>query len=99
MARWVIGEVLGIRTVPITYAVEGKRRSVAIPDIMTLAVHPVPSAMGEDAEMVAANAHPFAPAGVMMAVGEAGSSWADWNLRWDNSGRNGHYAPVHWANG
>lgn len=94
----LIGEVLGIKTVPITYAVEGKRRSVVIPDIMNLAVHPVPSAMGEDAEMVAANAHPFAPTGVVMAVGETGSTWSDYGLTWDNSGRNGHYAPVQWSN-
>lgn len=95
----LIGDVLGIRTVPITYAVEGKRRSVEIPDVMHLAVQPVPSAMGEDAEMVASNAHPFAPAGVVMAVGDPGSTWSDYGMTWDNSGRNGHYAPVQWANG
>jgi hypothetical protein len=95
----LIGEVLGAKTVPIHYAMEGKRRSVQIPGIMQMAVRPIPSAIGEDAEMVAVNAHPFAPDGVAMAMGEAGSSWADWNLRWDNSGRNGHYARIQWSNG
>ena len=95
----LIGEVLGAKSVPITYAVEGRRRSVEIPGIMQMVVRPIPSAIGEDAEMVAVNAHPFAPAGVVMAMGEAGSSWTDYGLTWDNSGRNGHYAPVHWANG
>jgi hypothetical protein len=94
----LIGEVLGIKTVPIAYAVEGKRHVVTIPDIMNVAVHPLPSAMGEGKEIIAVNAHPFAPAGVVMAVGDENSSWSDYGLTWDNSGRNGYYAPVHWSN-
>jgi hypothetical protein len=94
----LIGKVLGIKTVPIAYQREGNRRSVEIPDIMRLAVRPVPSVMGEDQVMMAVNAHPFAPQGVAMAVGEEGSTWADYELRWDNSGRNGHYAAINWSN-
>jgi hypothetical protein len=94
----LIGEVLGIKMVPISYQREGKRRSVEIPDIMQVAVRPIPSAMGEDKEIVAANAHPFAPEGVAMAVGEDGSIWSDYGLRWDNSGRNGLYAAITWSN-
>jgi len=95
----LVGELLGAKAAPIRYHAEGKRRSVEIPDIMTVAVHPIASAMGEDKEMVAVNAHPFAPDGVVMAVGEAGNTWSDYGLRWDNSGKNGHYAPIHWSNG
>lgn len=95
----LISEVLGVKTVPIRYAVEGKRRSVEIPGIMDLAVRPAASAMGEDKELVAVNAHPFAPEGVAIAVGEPGSTWADYGLRWDNSGKNGHYAAIRWSSG
>lgn len=95
----LIGEVLGVKAVPITYTIDTMRRSVEIPDLMRLAVHPIPSAMGAEAEMVAVNAHPFAPAGVVMAVGDEQNRWADYGMTWDNSGRNGHYAPVHWSNG
>lgn len=94
----LIGEVLGVKSVPIHYAVEGKRRSVEIPGVMSMAVRPVDSAMGEDREMVAVNAHPFAPEGVVMAVGEAGYNLNDYGMRWDNSGKNGHYAPIRWSN-
>ncbi len=94
----LIGEVLGVKAVPITYRREGKRRAVEIPDLMHLAVRATPSVMGEDAEVVATNAHPFAPQGVAMAVGEEGSGWADYGLRWDNSGRNGHYGAITWSN-
>jgi hypothetical protein len=94
----LIGNVLGIKQVPITYRQEGKRRSVEIPNIMHLAVRPVASVMGEDQDIVATNAHPFAPQGVAMAVGEEGSTWSDYGLRWDNSGRNGHYGAIAWSN-
>src|SRR5947209_17420756 len=39
----LISTLLGVKTVPITFKVEGKRRSVEIPNIMHLAVHPLPS--------------------------------------------------------
>lgn len=95
----LIGEVLGVRIVPIRYSTEHKRHSVEIPDIMSLAVHPASSALGPDVEVVAVNAHPFAPTGLVMAVGDDDSTWSDYGMRWDNSGRNGHYAALHWSNG
>lgn len=95
----LVGEVLGAKTVPISYSVNGKRRSVEIPNIMQLAVRPMASAMGEDVEVVAVNAHPFAPEGVVMAIGEPGCVWSDYGMRWDSSGKNGHYAPIRWSNG
>jgi hypothetical protein len=94
----LVGEVLGAKTVPITYTVDGTRRSVEIPGIMQVAVRSIPSVMGEGAEMIARNAHPFAPDGVVMAVGESGSTWSDYGMQWDNSGKNGHYAPIRWSN-
>jgi hypothetical protein len=94
----LIGEVLGVKSAPISYQREGKRRAVEIPGVMQMAVRPTPSIMGEDHEVVAINAHPFAPEGVVMAVGDEGSTWSDYGLRWDNSGRNGHYGAISWSN-
>jgi len=94
----LISEVLGVKAVPIAWRKEGKRRTVEIPGVMQLAVRAVPSVMGEDRELIALNAHPFAPDGLAMAVGEDGSTWADYGMRWDNSGKNGHYAAIAWSN-
>jgi len=94
----LISEVLGVTAVPIAWRKEGKRRAVEIPGVMRLAVRAVPSVMGEDRELVAVNAHPFAPDGVALAVGEDGSTWTDYGMRWDNSGKNGHYAAIAWSN-
>ncbi|HET7093176.1 MAG TPA: DUF1326 domain-containing protein [Thermomicrobiales bacterium] len=95
----LIGNVLGMKTVPMTWTNDGDRRALEIPDIMHMAVKATPSVMGEGKEIVAVNAHPFAPEGVVMAAGEAGSGWADYGMTWDNSGRNGQYAAISWSNG
>ena len=74
----MVGKHLGVKKVPIKYSINGKTRSVEIPDIMHLAVEPLPSA------------HPS---------GETWGNWfADHGMRWDNSGKNGHYAPINWSN-
>ena len=43
----LITTVLGAKTVPITFHIAGKRRSVEIPNIMHLAVHPLPSPLSQ----------------------------------------------------
>jgi hypothetical protein len=94
----LVGTVLGVKVIPITWTREGTRRAIEIPGLMHLGVHAVPAG-APDAEIWATNAHPFNPQGVAMAVGGEGSTWADYGLKWDNSGKNGHYAPITWSNG
>ena len=69
-----------------------------IPGIMQMAVHPIPSLLPDEAILVQ-NAHPFALSDLALAVGDEKSTWEDYGMRWDNSGKNGHYAPIKWSNG
>jgi hypothetical protein len=92
----LITQVLGVKTAPITFGKQGRNRSLEIPGTAKLAVHAAPSLV-PDQEIWAANAHPFNLEGVAMAVGDAGSTWEDYGMRWDNSGKNGHYAPISWS--
>ncbi len=92
----LISTVLGAKTVPITFHKEGKRRSIEIPSAMQMAIHAVPS-MNPDEEIWAKNAHPFAPS-VAIAVGDEQSTWTDYGMRWDNSGKHAAYAPINWSN-
>lgn len=94
----LVTENLGARQVPIAYHVEGKRRSIEIAGIMNAAVRPLPSPRAGGEEMWIAAGHPFNPDKLALAVGESGSTFHDHGMRWDNSGRNGHYAPINWAN-
>ena len=82
---------------PIHYAVNGKARSAEIPGIMHMAVEPL-GRMHPSGEIWAAVGHPVAPDRLALAVGGKGSTFADHGMRWDNSGKNGHYAPISWSN-
>ncbi len=36
--------------------------------------------------------------GILHMAGAPGSTFSDHGMRWDNSGKNGHYAPIRWSN-
>jgi hypothetical protein len=93
----LISKHLGAQKVAITYAVNGKARSVEIPGIMGMGVEPLPT-MHPSGEIWGAMGHPVAPDRLAFAVGRKGSTFADHGMRWDNSGKNGHYAPINWSN-
>ncbi|MGE5271569.1 MAG: DUF1326 domain-containing protein [Thiohalocapsa sp.] len=93
----LIATQLGVKKVPIRYEIRGKSRTVEVPEVARMAVEPLPT-MHPGGEMWAALGHPVAPERMALAVGSAGSIFADYGMRWDNSGKNGHYAPIRWAN-
>jgi hypothetical protein len=93
----LVAKNLGAKKVTIDYAVNGKKRSVGIPGVMNMTVEPLPS-MHPSGETWAALGHPVAPDKLALAVGSKGSTFADHGMRWDNSGKNGHYAPIRWSN-
>jgi hypothetical protein len=93
----LVGQHLGAKKVAIKYAINGNRRSVEIPRIMHMAVEPLGS-MHPSGEIWGAIGHPVAPDKLAFAVGGKGSTFEDYGMRWDNSGKNGHYAPINWSN-
>jgi hypothetical protein len=93
----LVGQHLGAKKVAITYAINGNSRSVEIPGIMHMAVEPLAS-MHPSGEIWAALGHPVAPDKLAFGVGSKGSTFTDHGMRWDNSGKNGHYAPINWSN-
>lgn len=93
----LISTVLGVRSVPITYVEDGTHRSVEIPGVARIAVSGLPSIV-EGETLWVSNAHPFALDRLALAVGDDGSTWADYGLSWDNSGKNAHFAPISWSN-
>ena len=40
----------------------------------------------------------FGEGKLALAMGTRGSTFNDHGMRWDNSGRNGHYSPISWSN-
>jgi hypothetical protein len=96
----LVGTVIGVKSAPITYTKDGRRRSVAIPNVMNMGVAGIPS-MNPDSEIWASIGHPFNPERMALAVGVERSTYTDseYGFQWDNSGKNGHYAEIRWSNG
>jgi hypothetical protein len=93
----LIEENLGAKRAAISYRVEGEKRSAAIPGILGVAVRPLPSLRPDGITWTAAG-HPFNPDHLALAIGDAGSTFQDFGLQFDNSGRNGHFAAIKWSN-
>ncbi len=92
----LVGKRLGVKKVAISYAINGNVRSAEIPNILHMAVEPAGS-MHASGESWGAMGHPVAPDRLAFAIGRDGSTFADHGMRWDNSGKNGHYAPISWS--
>jgi hypothetical protein len=92
----LIGKNLGAKKIQITYRIDGKKRSAEIPNILHMAVEPLPTAH-PSGEMWANIGHPISPEKLALAVGASGNVFSDHGMRWDNSGKNGHYAPIRWS--
>ncbi|HYM15803.1 MAG TPA: DUF1326 domain-containing protein [Dehalococcoidia bacterium] len=91
----LISNVLGVKNAAITFKKDGLRRIVEIPGVLQMGVHALPSGV-PGSEMWVSNASPFAPS-VSFAVGDPARGWDDYGMRWDNSGKNGHYASISWS--
>lgn len=94
----LVATVHGVKPVRIDYRKEGERRSVEMPGIASMSVEPIATG-APDAVAWVTNASPFAPDAVALARGRANSTYSDYGFRWDNSGKNGHFAPISWSNG
>jgi hypothetical protein len=93
----LFGKSLGVKKAPIAFKIDGKVRSGAIPGVLSMSVEPLPT-QAEGGEIWAETGHPANPKKLALATARPGSTYADYGLKWDNSGRNGHYAAIDWAN-
>jgi len=85
-----IGEVLGVKSVPIEYQAEGKRRSIRIPDIAEADIEAITDANGN---LVTLSNPPLqlSPEPTQVISRSKRLSYRDYNLQWDLEGKSGNY--------
>jgi hypothetical protein len=96
MSHWasLTETFLGMGYVPMTYVPEGKRCRVSIPGIIDFNIEGI-QARGQNEVMTLTNTpHPVSST-LALAKGTR-STYTDHGMQWDNTGRNGHYAPFNW---
>ncbi|MBI4641587.1 MAG: DUF1326 domain-containing protein [Candidatus Tectomicrobia bacterium] len=96
MQRWrsLITDHRGVKYAPITFKKEGKNRNVSIPQVINFSVEAVTGRNSDDAMWLTNTRHPVSSQ-LALAKGVA-SIYEDHGMKWDNTGRNGHYAPFEW---
>ncbi len=91
-----IGQVLGVKSVPIDFKAEGKKRSLRIPQVAEMQIEAIAGQGGAD---VVINNHPFtAVPGETAVVGKSKQlSYHDYGLGWELSEKNGFYSPFKYS--
>lgn len=87
----LIGEMLGVKTVPIRYESNGTRKRVEVPGIMEFEVEGLTNPMTGEVLEVTNTIHPMG-ANLPIARSTKGAyDDPDYGLAFDNTGKNGHY--------
>jgi hypothetical protein len=89
----LIGEVLGVKTAPIEFRSEGKRRSLRLGAVAEMEIEGVPGQEGGD---VTISSHPFtAVPGFPAVVAKSKQmKFSDYGLNWEVSNKNGFFSPF-----
>ena len=92
----LIGEMLGVKTVPIRYESNGTRKRVEVPGIMEFEVEGLTNPMTGEVLEVTNTIHPMG-ANLPIARSTKGVyNDPDYGLAFDNTGKNGHYRDFDW---
>ncbi len=88
-----IGQVLGVKSVPIEFKAEGKKRSLKIPQVAEMEIEAIAGQGGAD---VTINNHPFTaiPGEIAVVAKSNQASYNDYGLKWEFSEKNGYYSPF-----
>lgn len=88
-----VGEVLGVKSAAINYAMDGRKRSLVIPRIAEVDIEAI--AGQGDSEVTVSNPPFIAVPGVPVVVAKSrGLRYHDYGLEWNVSEKNGYYAPF-----
>lgn len=88
------GKNLGVKSVPIEYRLDQKTRSLRIPGLIDMNVEAI-TGVNEEVVWFDNVAHPVAQR--IAAARGTSTSIHDHGFSWDNTGRNGHFAPFRWT--
>ena len=99
MLNGLIGERAGVKYVPISFEVDGLRWRSDIPGIMAFEIEGVTAGDSGPAMEISNVRHPMGDSLPIAKSLKGEFHDADFNLSFDNTGRNGHYREFCWQGG
>jgi hypothetical protein len=97
MARFIplTSDFRGTSYCSISYQSTGNSRSVSIPGVIDFNVEGIKAGRRRGVMRIVNTGHPVNST-LALAQGTA-STYTDHGMNWDNTGKNGHYAPFDWS--
>lgn len=91
-----VGKILGVASVPMKFAAEGKRRSLSIPNIAEVSIEAIE---GQGGAQVTVSNHPLciAPGQPAVTARSKKLSYKDHGMSWELSAKNGFFSPFQYA--
>lgn len=88
----LIGELVGVRSVPIKFEMDSKRRTLQVPTAIDLTIEGIEGAdKSKDVSISNAPMH-VAPGFAAVVAKSTRNSYSDHGMEWNNSGKNGFYS-------
>ena len=91
----LVTQFLGVKRVPIRYTIDGPIHSVAIPDVLDVAVEPAGGTDPVRAMVISNTRHACGPD--LPAVRGVRGVFRDYGCAWDNTDKNGPYKLIEWS--
>lgn len=88
----LIGEVLGIKTAPITFEMKGRRRRLRISEFMELEIEAIKGNNTDSDSLVTNPSFTVAPGYDPIIARSSKNTYRDLGFEWDSSGKNGFYS-------
>jgi hypothetical protein len=92
-----VGEVLGVKSAPIEFGIDGRRRWLHIKDSMELEIEGVTGADGNQESRLVNPAFSVVPGSDLVIARSTKYRYDDHGMKWDNSGRNGFYCKFRYS--
>jgi len=88
-----VGELAGVRQMPINFEMDGKRRTLQIPSTLELTIEGLEGGEDKSKEVTVSNAPRHVAPGFPAIVAQSTKNrYSDHGMKWDNSGKNGFYS-------
>jgi hypothetical protein len=97
VASNLIEKMLGVKSVPIEFGIEGRRRWLHIPNLLDLQIQGTEGADPNQEALVVNPSFSAAPGSNLVVSTSSKYSFNDHGMKWDNSGKNGFYCKFKYS--
>jgi hypothetical protein len=97
VASNLIGKMLGVKSVPIDFGIDGKRRWLQIKNLVDLQIEGTTGADPNQEAVIVNPAFSAVPGSNLVIAQSSKYSYNDHGMKWDSSGKNGFYCKFKYS--